>query len=147
MQITGRYKEDNHPPMVFKLAGRTCETYVSGKPGAPSQPVEHLSDDTTRLGPVPSTKVPAPGLSTGPGGVIVPVPVKTAAAPGASTSAPAVVFQGGPTPSASLSEGAPPNAPGGTIGGGSSTPTPTSSASLGPEPTFTFTTPPDNPNE
>jgi len=75
MQVTGRYKESNAAPMVFQLDGQTCETYVSGTPGAPSQPVEHLTDGTTRLGPVTTSNTPVPGLSTKPNGVVVPVPV------------------------------------------------------------------------
>jgi serine/threonine-protein kinase len=75
MEVTGRYKESNAAPMVFQLDGQTCETYVSGKPGAPSQPVEHLTDGTTRLGPVPTSSTPAPGITILPNGVAVPVPV------------------------------------------------------------------------
>jgi hypothetical protein len=88
MQITGRYRESNAAPMVFQLDGQTCETYVSGKPGAPSQPVEHLADGTTRLGPTATSSTPVPGLSTKPNGVVVPVPVtSTSATPtGTATS-------------------------------------------------------------
>ncbi|MEV6301693.1 serine/threonine-protein kinase [Actinoplanes sp. NPDC051861] len=72
MQITGRYQESNAAPMVFKLNDRTCETYVSSEPGEPSRPVEILSDGNVRLGDADST--PSPGVSIGPGGVVVITP-------------------------------------------------------------------------
>ncbi|MFC3386826.1 serine/threonine-protein kinase [Couchioplanes azureus] len=75
MQFTGRYKASNAAPMVFQLDGQTCETFVSPKPGEPSRPVEHLSNGTVRLGPVPSKRSPQPGISIDPSGVVVPVPV------------------------------------------------------------------------
>ncbi|WP_084556431.1 protein kinase domain-containing protein [Couchioplanes caeruleus] len=75
MQFTGRYKDSNAAPMVFQLDGQTCETFVSPKPGEPSRPVEHLSNGTVRLGPVPSKRSPLPGISINPSGVVVPVPV------------------------------------------------------------------------
>jgi serine/threonine-protein kinase len=96
MQITGRYKESNQPPMVFKLGGQTCETYVSGKPGAPSQPVEHLSDNTARLGPVPLTSTPVPGLSTSPNGVVIPVPVIVKSVRPGQSSDPVIIVSSGP---------------------------------------------------
>ena len=74
MQMTGQYKESNATPEVFRLDGQTCETYVSGKPGEPSQPIQHLSDGSTRIGPAPTAGTPIPGLSTGPSGVVV-VPI------------------------------------------------------------------------
>jgi hypothetical protein len=77
MQITGRFQQSNAAPMVFKLDNQTCEAFVSGKPGDPSRPVERLSDGTTRLGPVPTSPTPVPGITIGPGGVAVPVPIKT----------------------------------------------------------------------
>jgi len=99
MQVTGRYRESNAAPMVFQLDGQTCETYVSGKPGAPSQPVEHLADGTTRLGPVATSSTPVPGLSTKPDGVVVPIPVTSASSSGTATSAQPL----GASPSASSS--------------------------------------------
>jgi serine/threonine-protein kinase len=96
MQITGRYKESNQPPMVFKLGGQTCETYVSGRPGAPSQPVEHLSDNTARLGPVPATSTPVPGLSTSPNGVVIPVPVIVKSGKPGQSSDPVIIVSPGP---------------------------------------------------
>jgi serine/threonine-protein kinase len=55
MTISGRYQQSNAAPMAFKLNDKTCETFVSSKPGEPSRPVEHLSNGTTRLGPLPTT--------------------------------------------------------------------------------------------
>jgi serine/threonine-protein kinase len=63
MTINGRYQQSNAAPMAFKLNGRTCETFVSSKPGEPSRPVEHLSNGTTRLGPLPTTSTPVPGVA------------------------------------------------------------------------------------
>jgi eukaryotic-like serine/threonine-protein kinase len=72
LNFTGRYDVSNAAPMVFQLGGQTCDAYVSPKPGQPSRPVERLSNGQVRLGP-PVT--PRPGISIGPGGVVVPVPV------------------------------------------------------------------------
>jgi serine/threonine-protein kinase len=85
MKITGRYELSNAAPMVFQLAGESCETYVSGKPGEPSRPVQRLSDGKVRLGP-PAKDNPAPGISTGPDGVVIIVlestkPTKTTTPP------------------------------------------------------------------
>ncbi|GAA2538155.1 hypothetical protein GCM10010435_01690 [Winogradskya consettensis] len=77
MEVSGRYRLSNAAPMVFELDGKPCDTYVSPKPGEPSRPVEHLSNGTTRLGPVPSPQTPIPGISIDPSGVVVPVPVPT----------------------------------------------------------------------
>lgn len=81
MQITGRYVESNAAPMVFKLNGETCETYVSSEPGEPSRPVEHLSDGNVRLGDVNTT--PPPGVSIGPSGNVV---IRPTASPSRGTS-------------------------------------------------------------
>jgi serine/threonine-protein kinase len=89
MTITGRYAESNAAPMVFQLGGENCETYVSGKPGAPSQPVQRLSNGAVRLGP-PVKDNPVPGISVGPGGVVVPVPLPSGA-PSQSATSPAPV--------------------------------------------------------
>ncbi|WP_412747115.1 cellulose binding domain-containing protein [Krasilnikovia sp. MM14-A1004] len=86
MQITGRYSQSNAAPMVFQLDGKTCETFVSGKPGEPSRPVEHLVGGGVRLGPVPTTSNPVPGISIAPNGLAVPVPV--ASTPGGATTPP-----------------------------------------------------------
>jgi serine/threonine-protein kinase len=63
MTISGRYQQSNAAPMAFKLNDKTCETFVSSKPGEPSRPVQHLSNGTTRLGPLPSTSTPVPGVT------------------------------------------------------------------------------------
>ncbi|MFB9361603.1 serine/threonine-protein kinase [Actinoplanes nipponensis] len=87
LQVNGRYNASNAAPMVFQLGGETCQTFVSPAPGAPSRPVEHLSNGTVRLGPVPTKDTPIPGISINPSGVAVPVPVGTTApAGGAPTS-------------------------------------------------------------
>ncbi|MFG1608975.1 protein kinase [Actinoplanes sp. NPDC049265] len=72
LNFTGRYDVSNAAPMVFQLGGQTCDAYVSPKPGQPSRPVERLSNGQVRFGP-PVT--PRPGISIGPGGVVIPVPV------------------------------------------------------------------------
>jgi serine/threonine-protein kinase len=74
MEITGRYSESNAAPMRFELNKQACETYVSGKPGEPSRPVQVLADGQRRLGP-PAAQNPVPGISIGPGGVVTPVPL------------------------------------------------------------------------
>jgi hypothetical protein len=76
MQITGRYAESNLAPLVFKLNGETCETYVSAVPGQPARPVEHLEGGGARIAD-PST---SPGISVGPSGSvqIPPTPTRTA---------------------------------------------------------------------
>jgi serine/threonine-protein kinase len=116
MQISGRYLESNAAPMVFKLNGETCETYVSSEPGEPSRPVEHLSDGNARLGD-PNSK-PSSGVSIGPSGDVVIRPTGT---PTTSPSPP-----GKPVPSASTS-----SKPG---GGTSSSPSPSVSRTVDPEP-------------
>jgi serine/threonine protein kinase len=72
MPITGNYVLNNAAPMAFKLNGDTCETFVSPKPGAPSQQVEHLSNGTVRLAPTPlaSSSIPVPGISIDPKGIV-----------------------------------------------------------------------------
>jgi serine/threonine-protein kinase len=90
--LTGHYNGSNAAPMVFKLAGKTCETFVSSKPGAPSQPVEHLSNGTVQLGPVPTTSTPLPGVSIKHGLAVV--------KPGVTTRPTATVRPTGTTPAA-----------------------------------------------
>ncbi|GID92842.1 hypothetical protein Adi01nite_22540 [Amorphoplanes digitatis] len=90
LQFTGRYRASNAAPMVFQLAGETCQTFVSPAPGAPSQPVEHLTNGEVRLGPVPTKESPIPGISINPSGVAVPVPV--------GTTPPATTTSASPTP-------------------------------------------------
>ncbi|GAA3901288.1 hypothetical protein GCM10022629_00300 [Amorphoplanes auranticolor] len=97
LEFTGRYKASNAAPMVFELGGDTCQTFVSPAPGAPSRPVEHLTNGSVRLGPVPTKDSPIPGISINPGGVAVPVPVNTTVPAGGTTPAttPAVVVNPG----------------------------------------------------
>jgi serine/threonine-protein kinase len=80
MNLTGQYSKSNAAPMVFQLGGQSCETYVSGKPGAPSRPVQRLSNGQVRLGPpVTSSR---PGLFIPPGGgPVIPVPTDTSTPP------------------------------------------------------------------
>jgi eukaryotic-like serine/threonine-protein kinase len=95
MTISGRYQQSNAAPMVFKLNDKTCETFVSSKPGEPSRPVEHLSNGTTRLGPVPNTPTPVPGITIGSNGIAQVHPtVKPTAGPGGTG---AVLPPGQPT--------------------------------------------------
>jgi eukaryotic-like serine/threonine-protein kinase len=96
VQIAGRYTTSNAAPMVFQLNNQTCEAYVSGKPGEPSRPVERLTDGTVRLGPVPTSKNPAPGITISPGGVAIPVPIIKITRPPASVA---------PTPTATKTKG------------------------------------------
>lgn len=94
LQFTGRYRASNAAPMVFQLGGETCQTFVSPAPGAPSQPVEHLTNGTTRLGPAPTRESPIPGISINPSGVAVPVPVSpTVPVPTTSTTPSATTIQ------------------------------------------------------
>jgi serine/threonine-protein kinase len=127
LQFTGRYQASNAAPMVFELGGQTCQTFVSPAPGAPSQPVEHLTNGVIRLGPVPTEDSPIPGISINPSGVAVPVEISDspnvgATTPGADRTTPT------PTPSASTTPTAPP-------------PSPPSSRTPSSEPTTTATTP------
>jgi hypothetical protein len=95
LQFTGRYRASNAAPMVFQLGGETCQTFVSPAPGAPSQPVEVLDNGTVRLGPVPTSNTPIPGISINPSGVAVPVPVNPSVPAGGNptSTSPAVVIQ------------------------------------------------------
>jgi serine/threonine-protein kinase len=67
-----RLRRDHAAPMAFKLNDKTCETFVSSKPGEPSRPVEHLSNGTTRLGPLPTTG-PHGGGAVGPTPTLQPI--------------------------------------------------------------------------
>jgi serine/threonine-protein kinase len=96
--LAGQYTESNAAPLAFKLNGKTCETFVSSKPGQPSRQVEHLSNGTTRLGPVPTSKTPVPGITIGSNGIAVVKPTTkptTSTPPGGG---------GGPTVEPSKSE-------------------------------------------
>jgi serine/threonine protein kinase len=94
MPITGRYELNNTAPLAFKLNGDTCETFVSPKPGAPSQQVEHLSNGSVRLAPTPvsSSSTPVPGVSVDPRGIVHITPT-TGPTHGGPTTGPAT----GPT--------------------------------------------------
>ena len=117
MEITGRYSESNAAPMRFELNKQACETYVSGKPGEPSRPVQVLPDGRRRLGP-PAAQNPVPGISIGPGGVVTPVPLPP------TTNGPT-------TPS-----------PTGTTPGTTTTPTTATTTTVAPEPTTITSEPP-----
>ena len=132
MQFDGRYTESNAAPMAFKLDGRTCETFVSGKPGAPSRPVEHLSNGGVRLGPVPTTSTPAPGVSIDSRGI---AHVKPTVKPSSS------VPVGSATPT---TPSTPPTVPTTTVAPVPLTPTPTTASptSTTPPPTTDPTPPP-----
>jgi serine/threonine-protein kinase len=81
MPITGRYAEHNNAPLAFMLNDRSCETFVSSKPGEPSRQVEHLSNGGVRLGATPSTTAPVPGISIDPGGIVHITPTTKPAGP------------------------------------------------------------------
>jgi serine/threonine-protein kinase len=129
LPLTGRYTASNAAPLAFSLNRQTCETFVSAKPGEPSRQVEHLSDGTTRLGALPSSDDPLPGISVGPDGV---VDIKPTSA-GPSTPPPP---GGGPSTSPTTKLPPPPEP---SIDEPSSDP-PTSEPTTNPPPA---TTPPD----
>ncbi|MCU7724811.1 protein kinase [Actinoplanes sp. KI2] len=86
--ITGQYVQSNTPPLAFMLNNRTCETFVSAKPGEPSRQVEHLSNGHVRLGPTASASTtPVPGISIDPSGIvhITPTTAPVTTAPVATT--------------------------------------------------------------
>jgi serine/threonine-protein kinase len=100
--ITGRYQLNNTPPLAFKLNDRTCETFVSSKPGEPSRLVEHLSNGNVRLGPTASASTtPVPGISIDPQGVVHITPTTPATKPttgaGSPTTAPTTTATTEPT--------------------------------------------------
>jgi serine/threonine protein kinase len=143
LPITGNYVLNNAAPLAFKLNGDTCETFVSPKPGAPSQQVEHLSNGTVRLAPTPvsSSSTPVPGVSVDPRGIVHITPTTRPATRGTSPN-------GGPTETTpTATETTTPPAGGGNGGNvdptpqgseGSSTPTDTT-------PTTAATTPDSTP--
>jgi hypothetical protein len=94
VKIDGQYAESNAAPLAFKLNGKTCETFVSSKPGEKSRQVEHLSNGTVRLGPVPTSKTPVPGITIGSNGIAVvkpttkPTTTATAKPPGGGVVGP-----------------------------------------------------------
>ncbi len=84
LDIAGRYTGANPAPMAFMLGDQNCETYVSPKPGEPSRPVVRLPNGEVRLGD--AVKKPQPGLSIGPGGVVVPIPGPVGTGPVTTTT-------------------------------------------------------------
>jgi hypothetical protein len=94
MSIDGTYAKSNLAPLAFKLDGKTCETFVSGKPGEKSRQVEHLSNGQTRLGPVPTTSTPVPGITIDKNGV---AQVKPTTSPTGGTKGPVKGLPSGPT--------------------------------------------------
>jgi serine/threonine-protein kinase len=137
VQISGHYTNSNAAPMVFKLAGKTCETFVSSKPGAPSQPVEHLSNGTVRLGPVPTTSTPAPFVSVKPNGVVVVKPGTTTTTKPAATGGPT-----GTTPAATPTTSKfVPTSPTGPAPPTSDSPSPSASSSQSPSPSASTSDP------
>jgi serine/threonine-protein kinase len=121
--IDGRYDQSNAAPMAFKLDGRTCETFVSGKPGAPSLPVEHLSNGGVRLGPKPTTSTPAPGITIDARGI---AHVRPTTRPSPSASVPA--SQPATQPAVGSSSSSPPAGGGGQVEPNPPTPTATTPA-------------------
>jgi eukaryotic-like serine/threonine-protein kinase len=97
VQVNGRYTASNAAPLAFKLNGKTCETFVSGKPDAPSRPVEHLSDGTVRLGPIPTTSTPAPGVTIDANGIAHVTPTTKPPTGPTRTTAPATTGTTPPT--------------------------------------------------
>jgi serine/threonine protein kinase len=140
MQVTGRYKESNAVPQMFQLDGKNCETYVSSKPGAPSVPVQHLSDGSTRLAPTKTADTPVPGLSTAPNGVVIPIPVASLTTPPTFAATPTTPVPTTPVPTTTSPRTVAPNPE-----GGSSAPTsaPTSDPTTSPTPDETTPPPPE----
>ncbi|GIF13239.1 hypothetical protein Ate01nite_32710 [Actinoplanes teichomyceticus] len=81
LEIAGRYARSNAAPMVFQLNGKNCDTFVSNEPGAPSRPVERLSDGTVRFGEPASRSTPKPGISVDPGGIVHITPTRSSGTP------------------------------------------------------------------
>jgi eukaryotic-like serine/threonine-protein kinase len=108
--LVGTYTTNNLPPLAFSLNGRTCETFVSSKPGEPSKQVVNLSNGKQQLVvPGTATATPVPGISIDPTGIVhitpTTAPVRTSPASGASSSASPSVSaspSSSPSPSKSL---------------------------------------------
>lgn len=96
LTITGRYAESNKAPMVFELGDEKCATYVSERPGAPSKPVVRLPNGDIALGD-PVQDNPVPGLSVGPGGIVIPVSIPPKSSPTAAVSTSATTVSPSPT--------------------------------------------------
>jgi serine/threonine-protein kinase len=97
LTVNGRYAASNAAPLAFKLNGKTCETFVSGKPNTPSRPVEHLSNGTVRLGPIPTTSTPAPGVTIDANGIAHVTPTTKPPTGPTSTTGPATTPATTPT--------------------------------------------------
>ena len=110
LNLSGRYARSNAAPMVFQLGGQTCETYVSGKPGEPSRPVQRLSNGQIRLGP--PTTTPAPGITIGNNGIVTLGPIvtgtKTLQPSQTTTTTPAVDCNVNPRPAPPICPTPPP---------------------------------------
>jgi len=88
MPISGGYRARNPAPLAFMLNNRSCETFVSSKPGEPVLLVQHQPNGQVRLVPVTAASNPVPGVSIDPdGGVhftpVTPAPSTTSAEIGA----------------------------------------------------------------
>jgi eukaryotic-like serine/threonine-protein kinase len=128
VQISGKYTNSNAAPLAFKLAGKTCETFVSSKPGEKSRQVEHLSNGNVQLGPAPVTSNPVPGVSINPKGIAVvkPSPTTKPTVTGHPSKTPDPVGNGGgteePSTGASSLDTVNPEPPDGTSSGPTSDP-------------------------
>ncbi|WP_239164424.1 serine/threonine-protein kinase [Actinoplanes palleronii] len=120
LEITGRYAKSNAAPMLFQLNGLNCEAFVSNEPGAPSRPVERLSDGTVRLGTPAVETTPQPGISVDPDGIVHITPTTTSATPSRTSTS-------GPTTGASSAAPS-----GGTSSSPSASPSPSPSQSTIP---------------
>ncbi|MBB4745522.1 serine/threonine-protein kinase [Actinoplanes octamycinicus] len=143
MEITGRYTQSNAAPMVFQLNGKNCEAFVSSEPGAPSRPVEQLSDGTIRFGAPATDSPPQPGISIDPGGIVHITPTTTSAAPGKPGTTTTTPVPGSSNSSAPIGGGNG-NGNGGPTSGPTTTIAPEPHDSVGPStPTTTSATPTD----
>jgi serine/threonine-protein kinase len=144
VQISGKYTTSNAAPLAFKLAGKTCETFVSSKPGEKSRQVQHLSNGTVQLGPVPTTSTPIPGVTIKPNGVAVVKPVRSTkpAATGTPTGTTPAATQTttgpGPTATTTTTTNPPPGNPPDPTTNPTTTTTTTDPSSASASPTLTF---------
>ncbi|WP_433365760.1 serine/threonine-protein kinase [Actinoplanes sp. CA-142083] len=143
--ITGHYQLNNTPPLAFMLNNRTCETFVSSKPGEPSRQVEHLSDGTVRLGATPAASNPSVGVSVDPGGIVHITP---------TTAPPTTPTTGATNPTTGSTTGATQPTTGATTtqdtlapkpGENTTSPTPTETTATTTEPAVDPTTPLESP--
>jgi len=114
LPITGRYQLNNTPPLAFMLNNRTCETFVSSKPGEPSRQVEHLSDGTVRLGATPAASNPSVGVSVDPRGIVHITPTTapaTTPTAGATTTTTTPTQTATPTDTSTTTSRSPPPPP------------------------------------